>query len=46
MTQVLIQWQWEGVENATWENLYQLQQQFPHLVGKVFKFGGGRGGYC
>ena len=36
VTQVLIQWQGEGVENATWENLYQLQQQFPHLVGKVF----------
>ena len=36
VTQVLIQWQGEGVENATWENLYQLQQQYPHLVGKVF----------
>ena len=36
VTQVLIQWQGEGTENATLENLYQLQQQFPHLVGKVF----------
>ena len=36
VTQVLIQWQAEGTENATWGNLYQLQQQFPHLVGKVF----------
>ena len=26
ITQVLIQWQREGTENATWENLYQLQQ--------------------
>ena len=36
VTQVLIQWQGEGTKNAIRENLYQLQQQFPHLVGKVF----------
>ena len=36
VTQVLIQWQGEGTENATLENLYQLQQQCPHLVDKVF----------
>ena len=36
VTQFLIQWQGEGTKNATWENLYQLQQQFPHLLGKVF----------
>ena len=36
ITQVLIQWQVEGTENATWENLYHLQQKFPHLRGKVF----------
>ena len=35
VTQVLIQWRGEGPENATWENLYQLQLQFPHLMGKV-----------
>ena len=35
VTQVLIQWQVEGTKNATWENLYQLQLQFPHLMGKV-----------
>ena len=36
ITQILIQWQVEGTENATWENLYHLQQKFPHLTGKVF----------
>ena len=35
ITQVLDQWQGEQVEDATWESLYLLQQQFPHLVGKV-----------
>ena len=35
ITQVLVQWQGEQVEDATWESLYLLQQQFPHLVGKV-----------
>ena len=32
----LIQWQGGTKEDATWVNLYQLQLQFPHLVGKVF----------
>ena len=36
VTQVLVQWQGEQVEHATWESLYLLQQQYPHLVGKVF----------
>ena len=36
VTQVLVQWQGERVEDATWESLYLLQQQYPHLVGKVF----------
>uniref|UniRef100_A0A7N2MH59 ARM repeat superfamily protein n=1 Tax=Quercus lobata TaxID=97700 RepID=A0A7N2MH59_QUELO len=35
ITQVLVQWQGEGVDDATWENLYVMQQRFPHLVGKV-----------
>ena len=34
ITQVLVQWQRESIDDATWEDLYQLQQQFPHLVGK------------
>ena len=34
ITQVLVQWQGESKEDATWENLCLLQQ-FPHLVGKV-----------
>ena len=48
ITQVLVQWQGVSKEDATWENLFLLQQQFPHLVGKVlfffFLWGGGEGG--
>ena len=35
MTQVLVQWQGESKDDATWEVLYDLQARFPHLVGKV-----------
>lgn len=42
VTQVLVQWQGESPKNATWENLYMLQQQFP-LWARCFN--GGRG-YC
>ena len=35
ITQVLVQWQGKSIDDVTWEDLYQLQQQFPHLVGKV-----------
>ena len=35
MTQVLVQWQGECKEDATWEILYNLEAKFPHLVGKV-----------
>lgn len=37
ITQVLVQWQGESKEDATWENLFDLQQKFPHLVGKVVR---------
>ena len=36
ITQVLVQWQGESVDDATWEDLFLLQHQYPHLVGKVF----------
>ena len=36
ITQVLVQWQGESMDDATWEDLYLLQQQYPHLVSKVF----------
>ena len=36
ITQLLIQWQGGSVEDATWDDLFCLQQQFPHLVGKLF----------
>ena len=36
ITQLLIQWQGGSVDDATWEDLFSLQQQFPHLVGKMF----------
>ena len=35
VTWVLMQWQGESKENANWEVLYDLQNRFPHLVGKV-----------
>ena len=35
MNQVLVQWQGECKEDATWEILYNLQAKFPRLVGKV-----------
>ena len=35
ITQVLIQWQGCTSEDASWEDLYQLQLKFPRLVGKV-----------
>uniref|UniRef100_A0A2N9GGR4 Chromo domain-containing protein n=1 Tax=Fagus sylvatica TaxID=28930 RepID=A0A2N9GGR4_FAGSY len=35
-TEVLIQWEGSTQEDATWELLFKLQQQYPHLVGKVF----------
>ncbi|XP_065621855.1 uncharacterized protein LOC136064253 [Quercus suber] len=36
ITQHLIQWQGGTTNDATWEDLLVLQQQFPHLVGKLF----------
>ena len=35
ITEVLVQWFGQPPECATWESLYQLRLQFPHLVGKV-----------
>ena len=35
ITEVLVQWQRQSEEDATWESLYALQHKFPHLVGKV-----------
>ena len=35
ISQVLVQWQGESPDDATWEHLHVLQQQIPHLVGKV-----------
>uniref|UniRef100_A0A2N9IS51 Reverse transcriptase n=1 Tax=Fagus sylvatica TaxID=28930 RepID=A0A2N9IS51_FAGSY len=34
-TEVLVQWEGASKADATWEVLLKLQQQFPHLVGKV-----------
>ena len=34
-TQVLVQWHGESKDDATWENLFDLQQRLPHLVGKM-----------
>jgi len=35
ITEVLIHWTGTSAEEDSWESLWKLQQQFPHLVGKV-----------
>ena len=35
MSQVLVQWQGESKDDATWEILYDLQAKFPNLLSKV-----------
>ena len=35
ISEVLVQWHGHSLEDATWESLYTLLQQFPQLVGKV-----------
>ena len=37
ITQVLVQWQGESIDDATWEDLYKLQQQFLALWARYFK---------
>jgi hypothetical protein len=35
ITEVLIRWKGAPVENDSWEILWKLQIQYPHVVGKV-----------
>ena len=35
ITQVLVQWHGKSKDDATWENLFDFQQRFPHPVGQV-----------
>lgn len=35
VTEVLVRWQGQGQDDATWEKLQPLLLQYPHLVGKV-----------
>lgn len=35
MTEVLVQWEGAAKEDATWELLYKLQQDYTHLMRKV-----------
>ena len=35
VTQVLTQWEGSSEDDATWEWLHQLKEDYPHLVGKV-----------
>jgi len=35
VTEILVQWQGQTEEDATWESLCALQHKFPYLVGKV-----------
>ena len=34
--EVLVQWEEGDLDDATWELLFKLQQDYPHLVDKVF----------
>uniref|UniRef100_A0A2N9I334 Chromo domain-containing protein n=1 Tax=Fagus sylvatica TaxID=28930 RepID=A0A2N9I334_FAGSY len=36
VTEVLVQWEGGDLDDATWELLFKLQEDYPHLVGKVF----------
>uniref|UniRef100_A0A2N9HT82 Ty3 transposon capsid-like protein domain-containing protein n=1 Tax=Fagus sylvatica TaxID=28930 RepID=A0A2N9HT82_FAGSY len=36
VTKVLVQWEGEDPDDATWKLLFKLQEDYPHLVGKVF----------
>uniref|UniRef100_A0A2N9H0U4 Integrase catalytic domain-containing protein n=1 Tax=Fagus sylvatica TaxID=28930 RepID=A0A2N9H0U4_FAGSY len=36
VTKVLVQWEGGDPDDATWELLFKLQEDYPHLVGKVF----------
>jgi hypothetical protein len=36
VTEALVLWEGAAKEDATWELLFKLQQDYPHLVGKVF----------
>jgi transposase InsO family protein len=36
VTEVLVQWEEGDPDDATWELLFKLQEDYPHLVGKVF----------
>uniref|UniRef100_A0A2N9HR88 Reverse transcriptase n=1 Tax=Fagus sylvatica TaxID=28930 RepID=A0A2N9HR88_FAGSY len=35
VTEVLVQWEEGDPDDATWELLFKLQEDYPHLVGKV-----------
>lgn len=36
LTEVLVRWQGQIAEDATWELYHKLKNTFHHLVGKVF----------
>jgi len=36
VTEVLVRWKGATVEDDSWELLHNLQEQYPHLAGKVF----------
>jgi hypothetical protein len=36
LTEVLVHWKGTTKDDSTWELLYDLRRDYPHLVGKVF----------
>jgi hypothetical protein len=35
ITEILVQWVGQTEDDASWEELFHMQQSYPHLVGKV-----------
>lgn len=36
LVELLVRWQGQNQEDATWESYSDLRETYPHLVGKVF----------
>jgi len=39
LIEILVRWEGQSTEDATWEEFHRLRDAYPHLVGKVFLSG-------